>query len=122
MNGSGQAVFITAALNAGLHTISACYTPSGVFLASYSSVSQTVDQTTPTVTVSGGPFTYNGTQHEATVTVTGVGGATVSGATTVTYDGSAMAPTNAKATPYAVSVMFTSAIRITPMLPGRAPS
>ena len=108
LNGSGQAVFITAALNADLPYYFCLLYATGVFLASYGSVSQTVDQATPTVTVSGGPFTYNGTQHEATVTVTGVGGATVSGATTVTYDGSAMAPTNAKATPYAVSVMFTS--------------
>ena len=63
-------------------------------------------QATPLVTVTGGPFTYDGSAHAATITVTGVGGATVSGSSAVTYNGVATAPTNAGT--YAVSVSFTS--------------
>jgi hypothetical protein len=76
LNGSGQAVFLTATLNAGPHTISACYTPTGVFLASDGSVSQTVNKATPTVTISfaASSITYDGDPHPATATVTGVSG------------------------------------------------
>ncbi len=63
-------------------------------------------QATPTVTVSGGPFTFDGSAHAATITVTGVGGATVSGSSAVTYNGVATVPTNAGT--YAVTVSFTS--------------
>ncbi len=74
----------------------------------------TINKATPTVTVSGGPFTYDGSSHAATVSVTGVGGATVSGSSTVTYTGtggtvygpSTTAPTNAGS--YSVSASFTS--------------
>ena len=60
----------------------------------------------PSIAVTGGPFTYDGSPHAATVAVTGVGGATVSGTTVVKYNGSATVPTNADT--YAVSVEFTS--------------
>ncbi|MCX6545926.1 MAG: Ig-like domain repeat protein, partial [Acidobacteria bacterium] len=67
----------------------------------------TISPAAPTVTVSGGPFTYDGTSHEATCTVTGVSGATVAGTCTLTYDGSASAPIAAK-TSYVVAATFTS--------------
>jgi Big-like domain-containing protein/MBG domain-containing protein/Kelch motif protein len=67
----------------------------------------TINKATPLVTVSGGPFTYDGSAHAATITVTGVGGATVSGSSAVTYNGLATVPTNAGT--YAVAVTFTSA-------------
>ncbi len=57
--------------------------------------------------MSGGPFTFDGNSHAATITVTGVGGVTVSGSSAVTYNGVATAPMNAGT--YAVSVSFTSA-------------
>jgi hypothetical protein len=63
-------------------------------------------QATPTVTVSGGPFTFDGNAHAATIAVTGVGGVSVSGSSAVTYNGVATVPTNAGT--YAVSVSFTS--------------
>src|SRR6185503_20320012 len=47
----------------------------------------TITKATPIVTVSGGPFTYDGNPHAATVTVTGVGGASVTGSTTLNYAG-----------------------------------
>jgi hypothetical protein len=57
---------------------------------------------TPFVTVSGGPFTYDGSPHASTA----VAGDSVSGTFTFTYDGSATAPTNAGT--YAVEATFTS--------------
>jgi MBG domain-containing protein/Kelch motif protein len=67
----------------------------------------TINKATPLVTVSGGPFTFDGSAHAATISVTGVGGASVSGSSAVTYNALATVPTNAGT--YAVSVSFTSA-------------
>jgi parallel beta-helix repeat protein len=62
---------------------------------------------TPAITVTGGPFAYDGTQHAATMTATGVGGALVSGSFAVTYTpGGSATPTDAAT--YAVSAAFTS--------------
>src|SRR5215472_4876639 len=47
----------------------------------------TINRATPIVTVTGGTFTYDGNPHGATVTVTGVGGAPVSGSTALNYAG-----------------------------------
>jgi hypothetical protein len=62
----------------------------------------TIGKATPTVAVSGGPFTYDGSPKTATATVTGVGGVSVSAAAvTFTYAlqpggvPAATAPTNA---------------------------
>jgi hypothetical protein len=61
----------------------------------------------PTVSVSGGPFTYDGTPHTAAATAVGLDGVTpVSGTFTFTYNGSATAPT-APGT-YAVVATFVS--------------
>ena len=67
-----------------------------------------ITQATPTVTVSGGPFTYDGNQHAATGAATGVGGANVSGTFAFTYTppGNSTAPTNAGT--YTVNANFTS--------------
>jgi type VI protein secretion system component Hcp len=54
---------------------------------------------TPTVTVSAGPFTYNGTAHAATATATGVTGDTVSGSFTFTYYSGTSASGTGSATP-----------------------
>src|ERR1051326_2620629 len=63
----------------------------------------------PTLTTSGGIFTYDGGSHASTGTAKGVGGVTVSGSFTYTYTpGGSSAPLNASATPYAVSAAFTS--------------
>ena len=62
---------------------------------------------TPTVTVSGAPFTYDGAPHAATATATGIGGVAVSGSFIYLYDGSDIAPTEPGT--YAVEAIFTSA-------------
>ena len=49
---------------------------------------------TPTVTLTGGTFTYDGQPHGASATVTGIGGIDL-GAATLTYDGSPNVPINA---------------------------
>lgn len=68
----------------------------------------TIKQATPTVAVGADPqVTFDGNPHAATATAKGVGGATVSGNFSFTYDGSSTAPTNAK-TSYAVRATFTS--------------
>jgi hypothetical protein len=43
--------------------------------ASSSSVDITINKATPTVSVTGGTYTYDGNAHAATGSVTGVGGA-----------------------------------------------
>jgi type VI protein secretion system component Hcp len=69
----------------------------------------------PTITVSAGPFTYDGNPHPATATATGVGGDPVNGSFTFTYysgtsatgTGSPTAPSNAGT--YTVVAHFSSA-------------
>jgi hypothetical protein len=61
---------------------------------------------TPTVTVTGGPFTYDGTPHAAGATATGIGGVSVNGSFTLTYNGSVTVPIDAGS--YAVVATFTS--------------
>lgn len=64
-------------------------------------------QATPAINVTGGTFTYDGNSHPATVSVTGTGGVTVAGFTSVTYSpGNFAVPQNAGT--YAVNVAFTS--------------
>ena len=75
--------------------------------ASSDSKTYTINKATPLVNVSGGPFTFDGSAHAATISVTGVGGVTVSGSSAMTYNGIATVPTNAGT--YAVAVSFTSA-------------
>src|SRR5207248_2498000 len=74
LNGSGQAAFSTASLNAGTHNVLACYTHTGIFLDSNGNVSQVVNKATPTVAVSfaASPIPYDGDPHPASVVVTGV--------------------------------------------------
>jgi hypothetical protein len=61
----------------------------------------------PTITVGGGPATYDGNPHAATATEVGTDGVTpVAGSFSFTYNGSATAPTAAGA--YAVVATFTS--------------
>ena len=61
---------------------------------------------TPTVTVTGGPFTYNGQGQAATATAVGIDGVTpVSGTASFTYNGSSSTPVLAGT--YAVVATFT---------------
>jgi hypothetical protein len=67
-----------------------------------------IDPASPTVTINGGPFTYNGSPQQAIVTAVGIDGVTpVAGsATYVTYNGSTTVP-NAAGT-YTVYAEFAS--------------
>lgn len=60
---------------------------------------------TPTITISGGPFIYDGTDHSATCRVTNAGGETVAGSCALTYNGSSNPPANAGT--YNVNATFT---------------
>ena len=84
-------------LNAGSHTLSVTFTPTDAanYTSASASVTLTVDRATPTVTVSGGSFPYDGSAHEATATATGVGGDPVSGTFTFTYNGLSTPPVDA---------------------------
>jgi hypothetical protein len=65
----------------------------------------------PTLSTTGGTFTYDGNPHASTGTALGVDGVTpVSGSFSYTYTppGNSTAPTDASATPYQVSAAFTS--------------
>ncbi len=64
-----------------------------------------ITKATPTVTVSGSAA-FDGKQHSAIISIKGVGGASVGGGFTVTYNGSSTQPTAAGT--YSVVVTFTS--------------
>src|ERR1051326_1466062 len=98
---------IASPTNAGSYSVTASFTSSDTNYSNATGTGTlTINQATPTVTVSGGPFTFDGNSHAATVTVTGGGGVTVSGSSAVTYNGVATVPANAGT--YAVAVSFTS--------------
>lgn len=68
----------------------------------------TISPAAPAASISGGPFTFDGTAHTASATALGVDGATsVAGGCAFTYNGSATLPTAAGT--YTVVATFTSA-------------
>ena len=84
-NGMDQATYTltaaqTAALSVGSHSFSATYNGDSADLASSTTeeLMLMVTQATPTVTATWAGWTYDGTAHAPTVTVTGVGGVTLS--------------------------------------------
>jgi hypothetical protein len=72
LDGSGKASFPTSSLSAGPHTITACYTPTGIFQPSNGSVAQDVNKATLTITAKdeskayGTTFTPDGTTQFTT--------------------------------------------------------
>jgi hypothetical protein len=68
--------------------------------------SLTINKAVPVVAVSCSPAGFDTTQHACTAAAAGVGSATVSGATALTYNSNSTAPTNAGT--YGVSASFTS--------------
>jgi len=98
----------TPPVNAGTYSVAAEFTSSDPTYGNASATGQLVIvPATPSVLVGGGPFTYDAQSHAATVTVTGISGAAVSGTVSVTYTpGGAAAPVNAGS--YAVAASFTS--------------
>jgi hypothetical protein len=93
--------------NAGFYTFTEFFTSldpnytSGTFSYSFA-----IYGATPTVTVTGGPFTYNGQGQAPTATAVGIDGVTpVPGTASFTYNGSSSTPTLAGT--YAVVATFT---------------
>lgn len=110
--GTGYGPTTDAPTNAGTYSVSVSFTSSDAgYNDATGSGSIIINPATPTVTVSGGPFTYDTAAHSATVSVTGVADVTVSGSSTVTYTGTGYGPTTdapINAGTYSVSVSFTS--------------
>src|SRR5262249_44655975 len=103
----GSAALTPSALASGEHLIRAVSRGDGNFTLSLDALAQRVTPVTPTVTVSGGTFSYDQTAHEAAATATGVDGSPVTGRFAFSYDGSASAPSRAGT--YAVQATFSSA-------------
>jgi len=100
--------------NAGTYTVEASFAGSRDYNGASNSITFTIGQVTPSVTVTDAGGTYNGNPHPASATATGVGEATVSGnfafayyvGSTVTGTPTSTAPTNAGT--YTVVTAFTS--------------
>ena len=86
----------TAPTNAGAYSVTGSFAGNTNYnTASSSAATITINKATPTVTATGGTFTYDGNAHAASGSVTGIGGASI-GSVTFTYTpGGATAPTNA---------------------------
>ena len=78
-------------VNAGTYTVVATFNGTAIYEAATASRTLIIRKATPTVTVNGGTFTYNGQPHPATGSVTGIGEAPI-GTPTFTYNGGAALP------------------------------
>ena len=78
-------------VNAGSYTVVATFNGSAIYEPATATATFVIHKATPTVTVNGGTFTYDGAAHPATATVTGGGGIPL-GAPVLTYNGSPDAP------------------------------
>jgi Uri superfamily endonuclease len=106
-----SATTVTTSLVAGDFTPGAGTLASNYTLPTTASGAGHILAAHPTLTTSGGTFTYDGNPHASTGTAKGVDGTTdVTGSFAYTYTppGDGTAPTNASATPYQVSAAFTS--------------
>lgn len=97
-----------APVNAGSYGVVASFAGDVNYnAASDNSAVITITKATPSLSVGGGTFTYDGTSHGASASATGVGGAAVTGTPAFTYaPGGTAAPVNAG--DYTVSASFTS--------------
>ncbi len=101
---NGQAPFSKSDFNAGSHTVFACYTPTGVYLASSGSVSQQVNQAQATLSFGTLTFVYDGNLKPTTVTTNPANLTGVS----ILYNGSSTPPMNAGSTPVTASLSNTN--------------
>ena len=81
-------------VNAGAYAVTGTYPGNTNYQSVTRDTAILIGPATPTVTVTGGTFTYDGMPHGATATVQGVGGAELAGAL-LTYNGSIDVPVNA---------------------------
>ncbi|HEV3343427.1 MAG TPA: MBG domain-containing protein [Pirellulales bacterium] len=93
---------------AGTYTVAATFTSTDPSYASMTATGAiTINPATPTITVSSGPFDYDGNSHAATATAVGVDGATpVAGSFAFTYNGASTPPSGPGL--YSVVATFTS--------------
>ncbi len=105
----------TVPVDAGTYAVQADYAGDANYAAASATATLTITQATPTVTVVGGTFPYDGTPHAATVTVTGVGGETL-GPVTVTYNALPAVPVNAGT--YAVHASYAGNTNYAPATGG----
>jgi hypothetical protein len=95
-------------VNAGTATASYTFDGDDNHTGSSDSKTFTIIKATPTVSVTGGNFTYDGQSHGATATAQGVGGTAVAGSFSFTYTppGNSNVPVNPGT--YSASASFTS--------------
>ena len=96
-----------APVNAGTYAVVASFTPTDVtnYNPATGNGSITIEKATPTVTVTGGPFTYDGQPHAASASAMGVNNVSLVGTFSFTYNGASAEPVNAGT--YAVVASFT---------------
>ena len=102
---------VGALLNAGMQTLSVTFFPTDLssFAITTTTANLQVVPALPSIAVTGGSFTYDGTPHGATAVATGIGGAAVSGSFIFNYNppGNSIAVPVAAGT-YAVTANFLS--------------
>jgi hypothetical protein len=81
-------------INAGTYTVIGSFAGSTNYVAATGTGTIVITKATPSVTVTGGAFTYDGAAHPATGSAIGIGGTNL-GALTFTYNGASAAPVNA---------------------------
>src|SRR5882724_5557212 len=112
LDANGKASFTTTSLSAPGHTITGCYTPTGIYQASNGSVTQTVNKATLTVKADDKSKSYDGAVYSPfTATVSGFvnsetevglrGSGALSGSPSFT--GAATTAVNASTTPYTIT-------------------
>jgi fibro-slime domain-containing protein len=101
---------LDAPLSAGSYGVVGHYAGSQNYVAADGANTTVIGQATPTVTVTGGSFTYDGASHASTGNVAGVGGVSL-GAPVITYNGGATVPLVAGS--YVVVGSFTGDVNYT---------
>ncbi len=110
----GMGSYELTSLGAGMHTLTAEYAGDGIFKPSASQeMVLTVRKASPTLSVTGGTFTYDGRGHPAVASAVGVGGATVPGSFSFVYTpqsgGEPFSSVPVNAGTYRVAAFFSSA-------------
>src|SRR5207249_9680433 len=83
----------TAPIDAGTYTVAASFPGSDNYAPSTATNTLVIRQATPTVSATGGTYTYDGQPHPATTSATDLSGQPLP--LTVTYNGAAAVPVNA---------------------------
>jgi hypothetical protein len=101
--GSNESPTTDAPVNAGTYDVVATYGGGHNYTGESATGQMVINKLTPTMTASGGTFTYDGQAHPASGSIVGLNGASV-GTPTFTYNGASDAPVNAGS--YAVVASF----------------